>query len=726
MASFPALGGRGGFRVGEWVAYPSLNQLVRGEVVARVRPKVMDVLVHLATRPGEVVSKDEILDAVWAKKFLGDTALSRAVFELREVLGDDPQHPAYIETIPKRGYRLVASVQPFEAVAPVAASGSPEPVARSRSRVVVAAGGVIMAVVAGVVAMTRLGPFRSAAAPVTPKRIVVLPFENLGAPDDAYFAAGVTDEITSRLVSVQEISVISRSSAEHYAASKLSQREIGRELGVDFVLGGAVRWDRGAAGPNRVRITPRLVRVADDTQVWANVYDRVLEDIFSVQSEIARGVIAEVGIALQGPARSAVDRRPTANLEAYQAFLRGRYHAANIYRSEQDLRLGLRMFERAVALDPGFAVAWAENARVRAILNHVGFDRTEGSRAEAKRALDRALSLDAASASIHFDAALYHYWFNRDYPRALAEFALARKAGGETAGLLSAEGYLLRRQGRWEEALKRFEAAGRLDPRGWTVLRELGTTSLYMRRYADAERQFEQAIALAPDEPALYGFLAETYWTWRADTNAAAPVLRAMPKSLEPWQVRWRFWQDVYTGDLQAAADLLRASSFDVVDSSENWESRGLLLARVYGLLGRTDDARREFEQVRAEMERLLGQRPDDASLHSTLGLCLAGLGRKDEAVREGRRAVELVALRNDLVAGPGMALALAEVYTLVGEPESACAQLEWTLARPAVISAARLRMDPTWAPLRSHPCFAVLIAKFPGAADKARGSGAS
>ncbi|MDD5564351.1 MAG: tetratricopeptide repeat protein [Thermoanaerobaculaceae bacterium] len=726
MASLPALCGHGSFRVGEWAAYPSLNQLVRGEFVVRLRPKVMDVLAHLASRPGDVVSKDEILDAVWAKKFLGDTALSRAVFELREALGDDPQHPVYVETIPKRGYRLVASVQPLEAAPLVAVPGAPEPRARSRARAAAAAVGVVVAVAAGVLAMGRIGPFRSATAPVNPKKIVVLPFENLGAPDDAYFAAGVTDEITNRLVSVQEISVISRGSAENYAGSKLGQREIGRELGVDFVLGGAVRWERGAAGRNRVRITPRLVRVADDTQVWASVYDRVLEDIFSVQSEIARSVIAEVGIALQGPARSAVDRRPTANLEAYQAFLRGRYQAANIYRSEQDLRLGLRMFERAVALDPGFAVAWAETARVRAMLHHVGFDRTDVSRNEARRALDRALSLDAASASIHFDAALYHYWFNRDYPRALAEFALARKAGGDTAGLLSAEGYLFRRQGRWEEALKTFEAAARLDPRGWTVLRELGTTSLYMGRYADAERHLEQAIALAPDEADLYGFLAETYWTWRADTGAAEPVLRAMPKSLEPRQVRWRFWQEVYRGDLGAALDRLQAGSFDVIDSSENWESRGLLLARVYRMLGRTDDARREFEQVRAEMERLLGQRADDPSLHSTLGLCLAGLGRNDDAVREGRRAVELVALRHDSVAGPGMALALAEVYTMVGEPESACAVLESTLAKPAAISAARLRMDPTWAPLRSQPCFAALLAKPRDAKGETRESGAS
>jgi TolB-like protein/DNA-binding winged helix-turn-helix (wHTH) protein/Flp pilus assembly protein TadD len=729
MASSPFPHGNGSFRVGEWVVRPALNQLARGEAVTRLRPKVMDVLAHLAARPGEVISKDELLDAVWAKKFLGDTALSRAVFELREVFGDDPQHPRYIETIPKRGYRLVASVAPVASV--TAADSEDAPAVPGRvgfptSRPAQVAAVLAVLAVAGILTLGALRLGRPGGGPAAPTKIIVLPFENLGAPDDAYFAAGVTDEITGRLVSVEGISVISRSSSEHYAGSKLSQKEIGQELGVDYVLGGTVRWERGAPGANRVRITPRLIRVADDTQVWAGVYDRVLEDIFSVQAEISRSVIAEIGLVLQGPARRRVDRSPTANLEAYQAFLRGDYQAANIYRPEQDLRLGLRLYERAVELDPSFAVAWSAIARARAMLFHVGFDRTAASRAEGRRALDRALALDPASARVHRDGGLFYYWCDRDYARALGEFALARKAGGSPADLLVAEGYVLRREGRWQEAVEKFEGAVALDPRGWAVLRELGITSLYIRRYGDAERYLKQAISLAPDEPDLYGFLAETYWTWRGDRIAARAVLMAMPRSHDARPTRWWFCQELYEGNLDAALARLQGGAFDVIDGAESWESRGLLLARTYWLLGRTADARREFDGVRVEMVRLLGQRPDDSSLHATLGLCLAGLGRRDEAIREGRLGLELATRRNDVIAGPKTALTLGAIYTMVGEPGLACEQLASTLAMPGPTSPARLKLDPTWAALGSHPCFAALVAAPSAATGAGKASGAS
>ncbi len=710
MASSSALRGNGGFRVGEWVVKPSLNQLARGESVTRLRPKVMDVLVHLVGQAGEVVPKDEILDAVWAKEFLADTALSRAVFELREALGDDPQHPAYIETIPKRGYRLIARVEPLVEAPAEAAPGASAEGAAASSRWLQAAAGLALLLVAGALALGRVGLFGGPPAAVQHRRVVVLPFENLGAPEDAFFAAGIAEELTGRLSSVQGISVISRNSAEHYAGRRLAQTEVGRELGVDFVLAGTIRWERGGQGPNRVRITPRLVRVADDMQVWAGVYDRVLEDIFSVQSEIARSVIAEIGIVVQGPERQAGDRSPTVNVEAYQAYLRGNYQASTIYRSEQDLRLGLRMYERAVELDPSFAAAWGSIARVRAMLYHVGFDRGELACAEGERALERALALDPTSARVRFDAGLFHYWCYRDYPRALAEFARARNAGGDTADLRMAEGYLYRRQGLWDKALESLAAAAELDPRGWSVYRELGITSLYVRRYEAAERSLKQAIALAPDEPEPYGFLAETYWAWRGDTAAAGAVLRVIPRSLEARQARWRFLQELYSGNAEAALARLNATAFDVVDDSEAWESKGLLLARTYRLLGRADDARREFDKVRLEMERLIGERRHDHSLHLALGICLANLGSRDEAVRAGRRGVELASLRHDMIAEPATFLALAEIFTVLGEHEEACAQLRAALALPAPVSAARIRIDPTWGPLRGHACAADLF----------------
>ncbi len=708
----PPQPGRGAFRIGDWLVQPSLNQIARGETVVRLRPKVMDVLAQLAGTPGEVVSKEAILDAVWSKQYMGDTALSRAVFELREALGDDPQAPAYIETIARRGYRLVAPVAKLAAVPAEPAAPLPRRGTLWSSRRVKLAAGVAAAVTAAILAAGRLGILPRAAAPGRPVKIVVLPFENLGAPDDAYFAAGITDEISGRLVSVEGVSVVSHNSAEHYAGSKMSPSAIGKELGVDFVLGGAIRWNPDQRGSSRVLVMPKLVRVADDTEVWAETYDRILEDIFGLQSELARAVIGQIGLVARSPGGPGGNRQLTTNLGAYQAFLKGHFYADNFYRSEQDLRLGLRMHERAVELDPTFAVAWAEIAFVRATLYHAGFERSDASRAEAQRALDRALGLDATSARVHYDAGFFYYWCYRDYRRALDEFSLARKLSGDSADLRFAEAAVLRREGKWEAAIENLRAATLLDPRGWVIFRELGLTSLFLHRYADAERYLTQTIALAPDESEPYGFLAETYWSWRGDTARAGSVLASMPRSHEARPTQWLFWQDVYRGDLQAALDRLLATSFDVIDVSETWESRGLLLARAYRFLGRSEDARLELEKVRAEMERLVAQRPDDYSVVATYGLSLAALGRKEEAIRAGRRAVELVSARNDLVSTSSVGTAYAEILVMTGEPQQACAQLDALLAMPSRLSGARLRLDPAWAPARSHPCFAALLAK--------------
>ena len=531
-----------------------------------------------------MISKDELLDAVWAKKFLGDTALSRAVFELREVFGDDPEHPRVHRDDPEtrvppgrvgRPRRVRDRCRLEDAPAVPGRVGFPT------SRPAQVAAVLAVLAVAGILTLGALRLGRPGGGPAAPTKIIVLPFENLGAPDDAYFAAGVTDEITGQLVSVEGISVISRSSSEHYAGSKLSQKEIGQELGVDYVLGGTVRWERGAPGANRVRITPRLIRVADDTQVLAGVLDRVLEDIFSVQAEISRSVIAEIGLVLQGPARRRVDRSPTANLEAYQAFLRGDYQAANIYRPEQDLRLGLRLYERAVSWIRRSPWRGARSPAPRAMLFHVGFDRTAASRAEGRRALDRALALDPASARVHRDGGLYVPWCDRDYARALGEFALARKAGG--AGICWwPRATCFVGEGRWrQEAVEKFEgavaltrAAGRCSA-NWasppctsvaTATRN-GTSGRRSR-----SRPMNPTCTVSSPRP-----------TGRAgDSSAARAVLMAMPRSHDARPTRWWFCQELYEGNLNAALNRLQGGAFDVIDGAESWESRGLLLARTY------------------------------------------------------------------------------------------------------------------------------------------------
>ena len=701
------------FLLGEWLVEPTLNLLSRGQALVHLRPKVMDVLVLLAAHPGEVVSKDAIITTVWSKRILADAVLSRAVFELREALGDDAQQPRFIETVAKRGYRLLAPVRPPKP--PERPLPAPPLQARSPTRVRMAIAAVVLplAVVAGWLTLGRGTPKDDQGSARPQSRIVVLPFVNLGPPEDAYFAAGITEEITSRLTSVPGIAVISRDSADHYANSSKTHQEIGRELRVGYVLDGTVRWDGGRDRASHVRIAPRLIRVDDDTQVWADAYDRVIEDIFTVQSEIARSVIVQVGITLREPERDELEGRPTDNVEAYQAYLRGMYHGASVYRPEQSLRLALQMLERAVQLDPGFALAWAEIARVRAVMYLDGFDRTVRSRAEARQAIDRALRLAPESPRVRFDLGLYYYWFDHDYQRALDEFGRARKTRNDWADIRVAEAYVLRRGGRWDEALRDLDQAAELDPSGWGVAREQGVTCLYLRRYEEAERHLKKAVALAPDEQEMYGFLAETYWGWKGDLAKARAALQAMPPSGDAWPTYWWFWQEVYEGNYQEALDRTLASPVDTIGGALNWVSKDILAARAYGLLGSAPDARAAFGRERDRLEHLLRDTPDDFSLHSGLGLCLAGVGQRDEAIREGRRAIELLPISKDAVSGHGSVLTLAEIYTMVGEPELACAQLETLLAMPSTISVTMLKLDPRWLPLRGHPRFQALLDRF-------------
>jgi serine/threonine-protein kinase len=701
------------FLLGEWLVEPTLNLLSRGQTLVHLRPKVMDVLVLLAAHPGEVVSKDAIITTVWSKRILADAVLSRAVFELREALGDDAQQPRFIETVAKRGYRLLAPVRPPKTSETLLRA--PRLQARSPTRVRIAIAAVVLplAAVAAWLTLGRRTPEDGQSLARSQSRIVVLPFVNLGPPEDAYFAAGVTEEITSRLTSVPGIAVISRDSADHYANSSKTHQEIGRELRVDYVLDGTVRWDRGRDPTSHVRIAPRLIRVADDTQVWADAYDRVIEDIFNVQSEIARSVIVQVGITLREPERDDFEGTSTDNLDAYQAYLRGMYHGASVYRPEQSLRLALQMLERAVQLDPGFALAWAEIARVRAVMYLDGFDRTERSRAEARQAIDRALKLAPESPRVRFDLGLYYYWFDHDYRRALDEFARAKRARNDWADIRVAEAYVLRRGGHWDEALTALDEAAELDPRGWGVAREQGVTCLYLRRYDEAESYLRKAIALAPDEHEMYGFLAETYWGWMGDLAKARAALQAMPPSDDAWPTYWWFWQEVYEGNYQEALDRTLASPVDRIGAALTWVSKNTLVAQAYGFLGRAADARAAFQRERDRLEHLLHETPDDFSLHSALGLCLAGVGQRDEAIREGRRAIELLPISKDAVYGHGSVLTLAEIYTIVGEPELACEQLETLLAVPSTISVPMLKLDPRWLPLRGNPRFQALLDRF-------------
>ncbi len=575
-----------------------------------------------------------------------------------------------------------------------------------------------IALIAGVVAGWRL--LRHAPAPRPQAaveggvRLAVLPFENLGVADDAYFAGGVTDEITGRLAGVRGLAVVSRASALRYAGTTKSVRQIGDELGVSYLVTGTVRWARGSGVAGQVRITPQLVRVADDTSVWAEVYDFAINDIFHVQSQIARSVVERLGVTLREGDRGPLEARPTENLEAYQAFLRGRFLADQPHFTAASWLLALEAFDRAVSLDPGFALAWAELSRAHARLFYYRYDTSPQRRESAQRALERARALAPDSPEVHLATGYFTLWVERNPAGALPEFEAASARQPDVAEVLDAEGELFRLRGDWQLALDTFRAASSLSPRDAWPLVDVAETCWWMRRYSEAAAACDEAIALAPDQAWTYLSKIFNLWSWkgRAALAETRRIAEMIPREHE-WRVWTWYWQEALDGRYAAAVSQLDAATGDWIRLKIEAAPKVFFAALAHSWAGQARLAREEFDTARRLLEADLRRDPGDGRTHSSLGVVYAALGRRAEAVREGKRGVELLPLAKDPVYGLPHVIALAHIYTLLGDDEHAAQQLEVLLSRPGWISAPWLQTDPRFASLRDTPRFQALVAKY-------------
>jgi TolB-like protein/tetratricopeptide (TPR) repeat protein len=548
------------------------------------------------------------------------------------------------------------------------------------------------------------------------KRLVVLPFENLGPPEDAYFAAGMTEEITSRLAQVSGLGVISRTSAVQYDRTGKTAKQIGEDLGVGFVLEGTVRWDRGGEGPGRVRITPQLIRVADDTHLWTDRYDRVLDDVFASQSEIAEAVVEQLGVTLLPQEKASLEARPTENMEAYQAYLRGMEHLGNPWehtRESQDL--AVQVFERATEQDPDFVEAHAALADAHLSI-YARYEPTPERLAQARRALDRALALDPESPDAHLALGMYYEVGETDPDRALEEYTLVarRRPNNSRAAELIARNLL--RRGRFDDAVAEFERTLDLDPRNALIARILGIAHTFLGQYRQAEGALDRAIALAPGNPRVYEAKVDLYLKGgRLDRARAA--LEAMPGSRQAW-ARWvtlETWERNY----QAALDHLAAVRTEAIPVIELIAQKEVSEGDLYRLMNRPQRARASYETAVDLMEKTLRERagrfrpgwPDELQPRVLLAQAYAGLGRKTEAIREASRAVELASTSRNKTLG-GLVRSMPAVYATVGEHEVALDLLE-TLATsvPSWVSYGQLRFDPGLDPLRESPRFQKLLA---------------
>ncbi|MGE5235076.1 MAG: protein kinase domain-containing protein, partial [Acidobacteriota bacterium] len=545
-------------------------------------------------------------------------------------------------------------------------------------------------------------------------RLAVLPFENLGHAEDAYFASGVTDEITGRLAGVRGLAVVSRWSALQYARTAKSTKQVGEELGVSYLVTGTVRWSRGAGGRGQVRITPQLVRVGDDTSVWAEVYDFAMDDIFRIQSEMSRSVVESLGFTLLEHERAALEVRPTGNLEAYQAFLRGKFLAGQPHFTLATWLVALDNFQRAVTLDPGFALAWAELSQAHARLVYYRYDISPQRREWARHALERAGALAPASPATRLASGYYHLWVERDPTAALVEFEAASAGRPGDADVLQAEGELFRLRGDWEKALDTFRAASSLSPRDASLAVDVAETCWWMRRYREAAAESDHAIALGPEQ--AWTYLAKVYnlfsWKGRAGLAEARMTAKLVPKEHEFRAWTW-YWLEVFDERYAEALRVLDTSDGDWIRIKVQAAPDSYFAALALSWAGESRRAHEEMEKASLLLEAEVRKVPEDGLYHSSLGVAYALLGRREDAVREGKKGVELLPLTRDSVYGIPHVVDLARIYTMLGEENEALGQIEVLLSHPGWVSVPWLEMDPSFRPLHDKPSFRSLCAKY-------------
>ena len=538
-------------------------------------------------------------------------------------------------------------------------------------------------------------------------RLVVLPFENQGEPDDAYLVDGITGELTDKLASISSLGVIARTSAVHYRGTRKRAREVARELRVQYLIGGTVHRSRRRSDSDSVRISVWLVRARDETQIWSDDYDVAVTGVAALQSSVAESVTTKMHAVLDATERQRLADPSTANGLAYDHYLRGLDHYNRSW-SRPDVEGAVAQYERAVGIDPDYALAWAGLAQAHAWMHQLRYDLSESRLIAAKLAADRALALDGDLPDAHVALGLYYYWGRNDYERAIEEFTRARALQPSNAHALLQIGNVRRRQGRFAEAIESYEASAELDPRSHRAWFNLGETLLFTRQYERARAPLERVTALAPEFLEGYVQRARLLMNASGDTAAARVVLRQAEERIPP--TAWRgsmmdFARVLYHPHLDDLLRRIHAGAYGL-DSGTYHVTKGILLFQ----LGRRDSSLVQFDSARVHLERMRDDRPEQAWIHGQLALAYAGLGRRDDAIRTAEQAQMILPVASDALDGPEWIMNLGRVYALLGDAEGATQAFTNALAIPSWVSSQTLRIDPLLAGLRTDPGFARLI----------------
>lgn len=560
---------------------------------------------------------------------------------------------------------------------------------------------------------TAAEPTGSVTVPIPEKSVAVLPFENLSdEKQNAYFADGIQDEILTDLAKVADLKVISRTSVMQYKnLATRNLRAIAQQLGVAHVLEGSVQ----RAG-NRVRVSAQLIDARTDMHLWAERYDRDLADVFAIQSEIAKTIADQLQAKISPSEKAAIEKAPTTDLAAFDLYERAKALWADVTDSlhaKEKLPQAAQLLDEAVARDPQFLLAWCLLSRVHGALYWTGHDRTQPRLDLANVAVQTALRLQPEAGEAHRALATYYYYGFRDYARARSELAVARRTLPNDAEIFLYTGLIDRREGHWDDSTRNLERALELDPHNRFTLQQLALSYLTQHRYQDAIRIDDLTLTIAPGDPLTRITRAKVILDWKADIKPYQTTLSTLVAE-DP-----RIAPDVDYPDYAlcertaaAAARVLAnyprdgmTTEYGVNCPRAYWEG---VVARWQGDSAKAQSA---FIAARSEVEKISAKQPDFAAAMSLLGVIDAGLGRKEQALQEGRRACELLPISKDAISGIGLAVNLAQIYTWTGEKDRAIDQIAALERVPNVLSFGLLKLHPYWDPLRGDLRFEKIVA---------------
>jgi len=545
------------------------------------------------------------------------------------------------------------------------------------------------------------------------KSIAVLPFENRSEDKaNAYFADGIQEEILTRLSKIADLKVISRTSTQHYKSAPENLPEIARQLGVAHILEGSVQKSGDA-----VRVNVQLIKAANDTHLWADTFDRKLTDIFSVESEVAKAIAEQLRAKLTGQEEQVIAAKPTDNVEAYDAYLRGLAYAVKAGSTPANSLGAQKYLKEAVRLDPKFAVAWALLSYVEARgYRAQTLQPTDALREEARQAAETALTLQPNLGEAVLAKGFYYYSCLKDYNNAVRYFEQARHSLPNSSRIPESLAYIARRRGQWDRSESYFNEAERLDPANANLLTQHAISYIELRRFPEALRKLDQVLDITPDDVDTIVAKADIAQA-EGDLPRASALLAPLHPAADDTNV---LEAQVYQAILERRPGQVISRVKDVLATPDqalgyhNGELR-LWLGWAQEATGDHAAARDSWQRARGELEPFIKEQPENYQLLGDLALANMGLGDKAAAFEMVARAMDAIPMEKDPIDGPQPVEILARVAAQMAEPDRAIAALQKLLAIPydspsgVPLTPALLRLDPMFDPLRNDPRFKAL-----------------